>query len=78
MPTALLIILLRKISFNSIMVQLEPADAILDRPLFLFQFHKGAIRTVMILVVPIIKFFCFNSIKVQLERLQYLLCSVLH
>ena len=45
MPTALLIILLRKISFNSIMVQLEPSlfDYLGYR--YEFQFHYGSIRT---------------------------------
>ena len=37
---------------------------------FLFQFHKGTIRTCVTLEVIHIKYLDFNSIKVQLEPLQ--------
>ena len=53
--------------FNSIKVRLElHADMLLNISLFLFQFHKGAIRTKRTFVR---QYFStnFNSIKVRLE-----------
>ena len=65
-------------TFNSIMVQLErPADAILDRPLFLFQFHYGSIRT-FLLIFKLVESISFNSIMVQLELSNYLITKTLH
>ena len=53
--------------FNSIKVQLElPSDKILEG-VFLFQFHKGAIRTSSTVLSFWGLLASFNSIKVQLE-----------
>ena len=55
------------INFNSIKVRLEHKlqDSIFD--LSVFQFHKGAIRTICVMQ-PVTFHVNFNSIKVRLER----------
>ena len=53
-------------SFNSIMVQLEPPLQSVALPTSVFQFHYGSIRTPLTGRI-IMRQFCFNSIKVQLE-----------
>ena len=58
--------LTKYLCFNSIKVQLEPFQILLRPKNNLFQFHKGAIRTLNLMsVMPSV--LCFNSIKVQLE-----------
>ena len=53
--------------FNSIKVRLEHQRETLKAKITTFQFHKGAIRTVL-LVVRLLLHLDFNSIKVRLER----------
>ena len=53
--------------FNSIKVQLEHAMASLNYAQEKFQFHKGTIRTIFLLMLPMLCCY-FNSIKVQLEH----------
>ena len=53
--------------FNSIKVQLELSEQKSYHSNRLFQFHKGTIRT-LILISLFLKFQDFNSIKVQLEH----------
>ena len=53
--------------FNSIKVRLERNEKIAKIYLYLFQFHKGAIRTKMNFPA-LIDYLNFNSIKVRLER----------
>ena len=55
------------IHFNSIKVRLEPFLGYRSRLSFLFQFHKGAIRTHRTFA-PLSFYLHFNSIKVRLER----------
>ena len=59
-------LLLLQPNFNSIKVQLELSG--LQREYYdtLFQFHKGTIRT-KVLLIKTSEAFNFNSIKVQLE-----------
>ena len=55
--------------FNSIKVQLEPANNLILCHVLTFQFHKGTIRTHHIVCYePLHR--NFNSIKVQLERVK--------
>ena len=55
-------------SFNSIKVRLELAARGTEIiPLGMFQFHKGAIRTIYLLTMLML-IICFNSIKVRLEQ----------
>ena len=53
-------------NFNSIKVQLEQTLLTSDDNLFVFQFHKGTIRTCGSSVMSRLQSY-FNSIKVQLE-----------
>ena len=54
--------------FNSIKVRLEPYPLpLMQRYDFLFQFHKGAIRTPWVLMQSSLVIPHFNSIKVRLE-----------
>ena len=58
--------------FNSIKVQLEHYfTGAHTRPLAVFQFHKGSIRTCVAVKWAIWYFPSFNSIKVQLELALY-------
>ncbi len=60
--------ILVKPCFNSIKVQLERVDALINEVIvFTFQFHKGSIRTEL-LVKESVDVPRFNSIKVQLEH----------
>ena len=52
--------------FNSIKVRLELLAVFRQLQYFLFQFHKGAIRTQQSKAIPIVLYH-FNSIKVRLE-----------
>ena len=54
--------------FNSIKVQLELWQKIYFIFVFVFQFHKGTIRTCLTLSKVMTQLSNFNSIKVQLER----------
>ena len=56
----------RHIYFNSIKVQLEQVRQFSVSAKYLFQFHKGTIRTVLVRQETDNKLY-FNSIKVQLE-----------
>ena len=53
-------------SFNSIKVRLKQGMPSLSSSSFLFQFHKGAIKTLLKSVISLF-FFSFNSIKVRLK-----------
>ena len=53
--------------FNSIKVRLELSSAALNYAQESFQFHKGAIRTLLLVLVLLVLFY-FNSIKVRLEQ----------
>ena len=53
--------------FNSIKVRLERSGVIGAKPLKTFQFHKGAIRTVVV-KLNLLLILNFNSIKVRLEH----------
>ena len=55
--------------FNSIKVQLERRLANCCQFLLRFQFHKGTIRTIHLLIMMFL-FANFNSIKVQLELIE--------
>ena len=58
-------------NFNSIKVRLEHIKAIGIGDLSAFQFHKGAIRTMICsVIIPTLCY--FNSIKVRLEQQKYL------
>ena len=61
-------------NFNSIKVRLELAYAIGLLLAFLFQFHKGTIRTNCILPVTVLGV-DFNSIKVRLEHTSASCCT---
>ena len=57
-------------NFNSIKVRLELTYDDDNLPLFsIFQFHKGAIRTLSLLTLKLANCY-FNSIKVRLEHLR--------
>ena len=53
--------------FNSIKVQLELSDFAPSIMCCSFQFHKGTIRTLKI-IIKVLIYAYFNSIKVQLEH----------
>ena len=52
--------------FNSIKVRLELSIVLKVIMYALFQFHKGAIRTILPVILRVV-FWYFNSIKVRLE-----------
>ena len=54
-------------NFNSIKVRLEPYKLSLYEKYREFQFHKGTIRTLLLVFVIGIYITNFNSIKVRLE-----------
>ena len=58
---------MQSINFNSIKVQLELGLCGMGNYKWIFQFHKGTIRTFMQSIMVNRKF-DFNSIKVQLEQ----------
>ena len=58
--------------FNSIKVRLEPSKRFVFAADTLFQFHKGAIRTLRLILV-LHRLLNFNSIKVRLELLLIIL-----
>ena len=57
--------------FNSIKVRLEPEISVnAANALLLFQFHKGAIRTLFLVMFLLVVMY-FNSIKVRLEQANF-------
>ena len=55
-------------NFNSIKVRLEPSTDAKKQTVEVFQFHKGAIRTIVDLSLNAFDNY-FNSIKVRLEHM---------
>ena len=55
------------LNFNSIKVQLRPSDYRLEDLLVAFQFHKGTIKTILMMCLAPLTLLNFNSIKVQLR-----------